>query len=55
MFAPLQMWLVSLYFMIARATAPLRLAITGLVVLSSVIVLPPRLWKSQVRAAATAN
>ena len=44
-----QLWLVALYLIIARATPQLRLAIAGSIALISIIVLPPRLWKSQVR------
>jgi len=42
-----QLWLVALYFMIARAAPPLRAAVALSVALISMAVLPPRLWKSQ--------
>jgi len=45
-----QLWLVALYFMIARATPAMRIGIALTIVLITIVVYPPRLWQSQVRA-----
>ncbi|GFH31137.1 cobalt transport protein, partial [Haematococcus lacustris] len=42
-----QLWLVSLYFMIARALPEVRLAIAGAVLVATTLVYPRRLWASQ--------
>ena len=43
-----QLWLVALYFMIARATPTLRIGVALSIVLVTILVYPPRLWQSQV-------
>ncbi|GAX78117.1 hypothetical protein CEUSTIGMA_g5559.t1 [Chlamydomonas eustigma] len=42
-----QLWLVAVYFMVARSSPVVRVCIAGAVALASVAVLPPRLWRSQ--------
>ncbi|KAF5831445.1 cobalt transport protein-domain-containing protein [Dunaliella salina] len=44
-----QLWLVALYFMIARATPALRIGIAMTIALITILVYPPRLWQSQLR------
>ena len=44
-----QLWLVAIYFMVARSTPAVRVSIAAVVALASVAVLPPRLWQSQLK------
>ncbi|KAG1663763.1 hypothetical protein FOA52_011814 [Chlamydomonas sp. UWO 241] len=42
-----QLWLVAIFFTIARASPAVRVGIAGVVAAASIAVLPPRLWRSQ--------
>jgi len=44
-----QVWLVALYFMIARATPEIRVAIAATIAAVTMMVYPPRLWQSQLK------
>jgi hypothetical protein len=46
---PLQIWLVSLYLLIARASPVLRMGIALTIALVTVAVFPRRLWTSQLK------
>lgn len=42
-----QLWLVAIYVIIGRATPWVRVSVAGIVALVSILVLPRRLWVSQ--------
>lgn len=47
--ACVQLWLVAIYLLIARASPVLRLGIAASVALITVTNFPPRLWQSQLK------
>lgn len=42
-----QLWTVAVLLLMARASAPVRLAIVGMLALATVAALPRRLWEPQ--------
>lgn len=42
-----QLWIIAILILISRGSTSLRLIITGIIALATIIALPPRIWKPQ--------